>query len=630
MMLSDAWSSRTAGSATNYPLSSSCSFDSSHFSSGSFSAANSGSTLIGGTDAKPAVYDTGTVWVTVNGFQASASYGQGSTPALLAGAIASVFNTNPSSPVTAAVSAASLTLTTNQVGVGVNYPLSSGSSTSNPSQFSHPSFSVSTSGSSLTGGTGAIYTLALGYAPDSDIASANDSVNGNWTYSYDDFNRLSGSNQNSGQAVYSYAYDRFGNRWQQNGPNSMQLSFSGANNRMDGYLYDAAGNLMNDGTHNYSYDAENRIIQVDGTLGTCSTATACYVYDANGRRIRKTTGGASIDYLYDLAGHQIAEFSSSGVWNRGEIYAGSRHLGTYTGGSTYFNHNDWLGTERARTNVSGTLCETVTSLPFGDGQSIAGSCSDSSPMHFTGKPRDSESNLDHFGARHYGSSSGRFMSVDPSRTSIDKSNPQSWNRYPYVYDNPLRLVDDDGKWPTEIHNQIIDAAFPGLSVLQRNELKRISAWVDRIPGGQTRAHNHEHAMKSPGEDPASARQAINQNIKNHEETAQKEQGTAPEHASEIKKAALDEFGQALHTVADRTSPAHTDENGNPRDWSGIPTTPEEVDQVKQHEAEEATATPEQFEEAVVAAQQAFQTTFGDAAFQDATTIPNPPKKKDNQ
>src|SRR5690242_18335174 len=42
------------------------------------------------------------------------------------------------------------------------------------------------------------------------------------------------------------------------------------------YQYDAAGNMTNDGNHTYFYDAENRLAQVDGTLGTCSTATACY------------------------------------------------------------------------------------------------------------------------------------------------------------------------------------------------------------------------------------------------------------------------------------------------------------------------------------------------------------------
>ena len=100
------------------------------------------------------------------------------------------------------------------------------------------------------------------FAPNADILAATDSANGNWTYSYDAFNRLVGSNKNSGQSLFSYVYDRFGNRWQQNGPNSVLATFTGNNpgnpqnnNRMDGYSYDAAGNLLNDGTHSYTYDA---------------------------------------------------------------------------------------------------------------------------------------------------------------------------------------------------------------------------------------------------------------------------------------------------------------------------------------------------------------------------------------
>src|SRR5437868_2877383 len=97
----------------------------------------------------------------------------------------------------------------------------------------------------------------------------------------------------------------------------------------------------------------------------------------------------------------------------------------------------------------------------------------------------------------------------------------------------------------------------------------------------------------------------------------------PQHASQINNTALDEFGQALHTAADRTSPAHTDANGDPRDWNGIPVTPGQVAAVQEHEAEEANPTPEQFGGAVVAAQQAFKNNFGQAAFQDATTMPTP-------
>jgi RHS repeat-associated protein len=96
--------------------------------------------------------------------------------------------------------------------------------------------------------------------------------------------------------------------------------------------------------------------------------------------------------------------------------------------------------------LAGVACETIQSLPFGDGQVIAGTCGDISPMHFTGKERDSESGLDYFEARHYASALGRFMSVDPVIITPErKVDPQQLNRYAYVRNNPLRLVDPTGE-----------------------------------------------------------------------------------------------------------------------------------------------------------------------------------------
>jgi RHS repeat-associated protein len=171
----------------------------------------------------------------------------------------------------------------------------------------------------------------------------------------------------------------------------------------------------------------------------------CYAYDAEGRRVRKPVGATSVDYLYDLAGHQITEVSSSGAWNRGEVYAGSRHIATYNNGATFFNHEDWLGTERARSNTSGMVCETITSLPYGDNQNSAGTCSDSSPMHFTGKMRDAESNLDDFDARYYSSQWGRFTIPDPLGVDAgDWHDPQGLNLFDYVRNDSTGLADPDG------------------------------------------------------------------------------------------------------------------------------------------------------------------------------------------
>jgi RHS repeat-associated protein len=276
-----------------------------------------------------------------------------------------------------------------------------------------------------------------GYAPDNTIVAAWDSVNGNWSYAYDPFNRL-GSASTNGQS-YTYAYDRFGNRWQQNGPHTMMLTFASDTNRMDGYSYDAAGNLLNDGRTTYTYDAENRIISSSNQqTGVSST----YVYNADGRRVRKTVAGVVTDFLYDLGGSQVAAVSGSGTLVRGEVYASRRHLATYSNGTTYFNFADHLGTERARASVAGMVYETCTSLPFGD--SLTCSNVDSSPLHFTGKERDVESGLDNFGARYFGSSMGRLLSPDDPFADQDTNDPQSWNLYSYVRNNPLSNVDPDG------------------------------------------------------------------------------------------------------------------------------------------------------------------------------------------
>lgn len=156
---------------------------------------------------------------------------------------------------------------------------------------------------------GSVYSLSLGYAPNGDVTSTNDSVNGNWTYSYDDFNRLMGSSCTShcpdGQntQAFSYSYDRFANRWKQTvtagSGGTSSLTFTGGNNHMDGYSYDAAGNLMSDGSHTYYYDAEHHLVQVDGSAGWCRSntgtqATACYTYDAEGRRVRRNVPGSGI------------------------------------------------------------------------------------------------------------------------------------------------------------------------------------------------------------------------------------------------------------------------------------------------------------------------------------------------
>jgi RHS repeat-associated protein len=68
---------------------------------------------------------------------------------------------------------------------------------------------------------------------------------------------------------------------------------------------------------------------------------------------------------------------------------------------------------------------------------------------FTGKERDTESNLDSFGARYFASATGRFMTPDWAArpTTVPYAvfgDPQSLNLYTYVRNDPVTQADADG------------------------------------------------------------------------------------------------------------------------------------------------------------------------------------------
>jgi RHS repeat-associated protein len=113
-----------------------------------------------------------------------------------------------------------------------------------------------------------------------------------------------------------------------------------------------------------------------------------------------------------------------------------------------------LGTPRMIFDKTGSLANTKRHdyLPFGEelfaGQGLRtntiGYVVDNVRQKFTQKERDNETGLDYFGARYYGSTQGRFTSVDPLAASAIVSDPQSFNRYTYVLNNPLKYVDPTG------------------------------------------------------------------------------------------------------------------------------------------------------------------------------------------
>lgn len=284
---------------------------------------------------------------------------------------------------------------------------------------------VATTAQGFTGAPNGIYTVTAAYSGDTNFnpVSATTSID-----------VVSGGSQG-----FTYVYDRYGNRWQQNvtagsGP-APQYSFNAATNQISGGVaYDAAGNVTNDGYHLNSYDAEGNISSVD------NGSTAQYTYDALNERVQTLIGSYKTEYLFNRGGQRLS------VWNgtnntlyRSQYYWGSTPISFYNG-QTYFQHQDWLGTERMRTGYNGSVAATFTSLPFGDALTTTLG-SDVDGYHFAGLDRDIETGSDHAQFRQYTSTQGRWMSPDPYGGSYDFTNPESFNRYAYAFDNPLSYTD---------------------------------------------------------------------------------------------------------------------------------------------------------------------------------------------
>ena len=123
-----------------------------------------------------------------------------------------------------------------------------------------------------------------------------------------------------------------------------------------------------------------------------------------------------------------------------------------------YYHLDALGSVRVVTNETGAVVRRHDDLPFG--QEWASTPGETSPKMFTRQERDVETGLDYFGARYYRTDIGRFTTTDPA-LNVNEAlvDPQRWNRYVYVRNNPLRYVDPDGRWLFDVHGRLTDAAL---------------------------------------------------------------------------------------------------------------------------------------------------------------------------
>jgi len=211
-----------------------------------------------------------------------------------------------------------------------------------------------------------------------------------------------------------------------------QLTATGYN-----YTYDSAGNMTQDAVNSYGWNAESEIK---------SAAGVNYTYDGDGNRIEKSNGKI---YWYGAGTEILDESDASGNITDEYVFFGGKRIAhrVVSSGSISYYAEDFLGSSRAITTSTGTLCYDADFYPYGGERVIISTCAQN--YKFEGKERDTETGNDDFGARYYTSRLGRWLSADWSSVPApvpyaNLTNPQTLNLYAMTSDNPETFADLDG------------------------------------------------------------------------------------------------------------------------------------------------------------------------------------------
>jgi RHS repeat-associated protein len=151
-------------------------------------------------------------------------------------------------------------------------------------------------------------------------------------------------------------------------------------------------------------------------------------------------------YIWSHDCKLMAEYDHNDNCVKDYIYIGNKLLAEYNPqtGKYYYHMSDQVNSTRIVTDDAGNVVYSAAHGPYGDIQKTWVNTYDPK-QKFSGKERESYSDLDYFGARYYDNHSYRFISVDPIRNRDEALvNPQLWNLYSYCRNNTITFLDPNG------------------------------------------------------------------------------------------------------------------------------------------------------------------------------------------
>jgi RHS repeat-associated protein len=271
-------------------------------------------------------------------------------------------------------------------------------------------------------------------------------------YTYDTLDRLINADitTKAGAQNLTYRYDRLGNITYKSDVGDYtystlhphQVVSAGANS----YTYDHNGNMTTnanaDKTITYSYFNKPVSIQT-------ANDTIHFHYDQNKKRYKKERSDETIYYV----GKQYEKVIKANDLNEEKyyIYAEGKVAAIYTRtlneATTQYLHYDNLGSVDTITSSIGAITQRSAYQPFGkriqvDSEGYQTTERPITLRGYTGHEHIHEAGLIHMNGRVYDPTLGRFLSADPFIQ--DPYDSQSFNRYSYVKNNPLKYTDPSG------------------------------------------------------------------------------------------------------------------------------------------------------------------------------------------
>jgi RHS repeat-associated protein len=231
----------------------------------------------------------------------------------------------------------------------------------------------------------------------------------------------------------SFSYDGFGNLLSQQVTKgtaySMTLAYNGLTNRISsgGYGYDANGNLTAMPYLGLTYDVQNRLTRAVHTVN----GTEEYGYDPRNQRVwKKEANGHEWFYFYGPNAERLGAYRLS-TFNGTHFEVGRLEM--------WFGGRLVVRSYGAAEEATGVTLDRLGSegryYPYGEAR-------DGGSMFATYR-RDA-TGLDYANQRYYSSTVARFLTPDPYQASGGPADPQSWNRYAYVQNDPVNYIDPLG------------------------------------------------------------------------------------------------------------------------------------------------------------------------------------------